>query len=304
MFRRFFTAFLAFFLLPTGAALAAPRVVATVPDLGAIAREVGRDKVSVVALVGPTQDPHFVDARPNLALELSKADLLVYVGLELEQGWLPTLVTGSRNPRIQPGGAGSLDASTLVTLLDVPTQKLDRAMGDVHPGGNPHYLYDPRNAAPIARGIAKRLGGVDPANAATYTTNAEDFVKRLDAARVGWEKTLAPLRGKEVVTYHKSMPYLASWLGFTVPICIEPKPGIPPSPSHVATVLSTVQTRKVKLLLQESYYPETTAQLIQSRVSASLVRLAGGADLAAGQTYIQRIDVAVKQLADAIAKGV
>ncbi len=298
---RFFTALLAL-LLPV-VALAAPRVVTTVPDLGAIAKEVGRDKVTVTALVGPTQDPHFVDARPNLALELSRADLLVLVGLQLEQGWLPTLITGSRNPKIQPGGAGHLDASTLVTLLDVPSQKLDRAMGDIHPGGNPHFLYDPRNAAPVARGIAKRLGEIDPANAAAYTANAEDFVKRLDAARLGWEKTLAPLRGKEVLTYHKSMPYLAAWLGFSVPTTVEPKPGIPPSPSHVATVLATVQQRGVKLILQEVYYPETTAALIQSKTGATLVRLAGGADLAAGQTYLQRMDEVVRKLAEAAAKG-
>lgn len=284
-------------------AFAAPRVVTTTSDLGAIAREVGKDKVTVTALVGPTQDPHFVDARPNLALELAKADLLVLVGLDLEQGWLPTLVTGARNPKIQPGGAGYLDASTLVTLLDVPTQKLDRSMGDIHPGGNPHYLYDPRNAAPIARGIAKRLGGIDPANAAAYTANAEDFVKRLEAARAGWEKALAGLRGKPVVTYHKSMPYLAAWLGFTVPTTIEPKPGIPPSPAHVASVLTTVQQQHVKLILQEVYYPETTAQLVQSKAGGTLVRIAGGADLAAGQTYLQRVDQMVKQIADATAKG-
>jgi zinc/manganese transport system substrate-binding protein len=282
-------------LLPT-LALAGPRVVTTVSDLGAITREVGRDHVTVTALVGPTQDPHFVDARPNLALELSRADLLVLVGLELEQGWLPTLITGSRNAKIQTGGAGYLDASTLVPLLEVPTQKLDRSMGDIHPGGNPHYLYDPRNASKVARGIAARLGAIDPANAAAYTANAEDFVKRLDAARAGWEAKLAPLRGKDVVTYHKSMPYLAAWLGFNVPICIEPKPGIPPSPSHVATVLATVQQKGVKLILQESYYPETTAQLIQSKAGGSLVRLPGGADFAAGQTYITRMDALVGQI--------
>lgn len=299
---RLFISFLVF-LFPL-VALATPRVVATVPDLGAIAREVGKDKVTVTALVGPTQDPHFVDARPNLALELSRADLLVFAGLDLEAGWLPTLVTGARNAKIQPGGAGHLDASTLVTLLEVPTQKIDRSMGDIHPGGNPHYLYDPRNAAPIARGIAKRLGTIDPANAAAYTANAEDFAKRVEAARAGWEAKLAPLRGKPVVTYHKSMPYLAAWLGFTVPISIEPKPGIPPSPSHVATVLATVQQKGVKLILQEVYYPQTTAELIQQRAGVQLVRLNGGADFAAGQTYIQRMDDMVAKLAAAIAKGV
>lgn len=279
-------------------ALAGLRVVATVPDLAAIAREVGGDKVTVSALALPTQDPHFVDARPNLALDISRADMLVLVGLDLEIGWLPTLLTGARNAKVQPGGAGYLDTSTFVPLLEVPTQKIDRAMGDIHPGGNPHYLLDPRNAVRVATGIGERMAALDPANAATYKANAASFGKTLDAARAGWETSLAKVRGRDVLTYHKSMVYLSAWLGFQVPLTIEPKPGIPPSPSHVVAVLQTVNQRSIKTILQEEYYPATTAELVASKSGAKLVRLAGGTDFARGQTYRARMDALVKALAE------
>ena len=210
----------------------------------------------------------------------------------------PTLLTGARNPKVQVGGSGYLDASTFVPLLEVPTQKIDRSMGDIHPGGNPHYLLDPRNAVRVATGIAERMGKLDPANAAVYSANVAIFGKGVEAARVGWEGTLARLRGRDVLTYHKSMVYLSAWLGFQVPLTIEPKPGIPPSPSHVVTVLQTVQQRSIKTILQEEYYPATTAELVASKSGAKLVRLAGGTDFAKGQTYRARMDALVKAIAE------
>ena len=282
-------------------AAATVRVVATVPDLAAIAREVGGDKVVVSAMVLPTQDPHFVDARPNLALDLSRADLLVLVGLDLEIGWLPTLVAGSRNAKIGIGGSGYLECSQFVSLLDVPTQKIDRSMGDIHPGGNPHYLYDPRNGGRVATGIAGRLATIDPANKDLYAKNAAAFVAKLESARPGWEASLSSLRGKSVLTYHKSFPYLAAWLGFSVPLSIEPKPGVPPSPSHVVSVLGAVQQSGIKLILQENYYSATTAELVASKTGAKLARLSMGTDFAAGETYVAHVDNVVKQVA-AVAK--
>lgn len=284
-------------LLPARA-LAGLKVVATVPDLAAIAREVGGDKVTVTSLSLPTQDPHFVDARPNLALDLSRADLLVLVGLDLEIGWLPTLLTGARNPRVQVGGTGYFDASTAVPILEVPTQKIERSQGDIHPGGNPHYLLDPRNAGRVATALGGRMAELDPANAAAYKANAATFVAGLDKARAGWEASLARLRGKDVLTYHKSMVYLAAWLGFTVPTTIEPKPGIAPSPGHVVTVLQAVQQKGIKTILQEEYYPATTAELISSKTGARLVRIAGGTDYAKGQTYKARMDALVKAVGE------
>jgi zinc/manganese transport system substrate-binding protein len=279
---------------------AALRVVATVPDLAAIAKEVGGDRVTVTAMVLPTQDPHFVDARPNLALDLSRADLLLLVGLDLEVGWLPNLLVGARNPKVQVGASGYLDCSQFVPLLDVPTTKVDRAMGDVHPGGNPHYLYDPRNGARVARGIAERMGELEPANRQAYADAANAFVARLDAARARWESTLAPLRGREVVTHHKSMTYLADWLGFSVPITIEPKPGIPPNPGHVARVVSTMDEHDIRLVFIESYYPPTNAELIRSKVGAKIVTVLGGVNFPKGETYEARFDALVAQLLAAV----
>ncbi len=295
---RYLFALLAFFVvLPAQAAL---RVVATVPDLAAIAQEVGKDKVKVSALVLSSQDPHFVDARPNLVLDVSAADLLLVVGLELEVGWLPTLVSGARNPKVQTGGAGFLDCSQFVGLMDVPTEKVDRSMGDVHPGGNPHYLYDPRNAIAVAWGIAGKMGALDPSNATSYQNNAKDFIGRLQSSIKGWEQKLSAIRGTQVITYHKSWTYLANWLGFAVPINIEPKPGIPPSPSHIVQVIGTVSSAGVKLVLQEEFYQANTAELVASKSGAKLVRLSGGTAFEKNETYIQHFDTAVTKIAAAL----
>jgi len=295
--RYLFLLLLALLPLPAFAGL---RIVATVPDLGAIAKEVGGANVTVSTLALPTQDPHFVDAKPNLALDLSRADMLLLLGLDMEVGWLPTLLTGARNTKVQPGSPGYVDCSQFVTPLEVPTQKVDRTMGDVHSGGNPHYLYDPRNAPAVARGLAARMAQLDPANKAAYDAGAAAFTQRLDAARGAWETTLAPLRGREVLTYHKSMPYLANWLGFTVPMTIEPKPGIPPAPAHVAQVIGAVSSRKITLILSEDYYPATTAQLVADKTGAMLLRLAGGTNAKGGETYTAHVEAVVKQLAGAM----
>ncbi len=281
------------FALPAHAGL---RVVTSVPDLAAIAAEVGKDKVKVTALVLPSQDPHFVDAKPNLALELSQADMLVVVGLELEVGWLPNLLVGARNAKVQPGGAGYLDASQFVGLLDVPAGAVDRSMGDLHSGGNPHYLYDPRNAVPVAYGIAARMAQLDSANAAAYQANAAAFAQQAQTKALGWQKQLSGLAGKEIITYHRSFSYLAAWIGFTVPITIEPKPGIPPSPSHIATVMGTILQKHIGLMLQEEYYPAGTAELVQSKTTAKLVRLPGGTNFQGGETYLQRMERTVQML--------
>ena len=200
------------FLAGTRAGRAEIRVAATVPDLAALAREIGGDLVTVRSLSLPGQDPHFVDAKPSLALEMNRADLLLLVGLDLEIGWVPTLLVGARNPKIQPGTRGHLDCSQFVTRLDVPGQAVDRSQGDIHPGGNPHYLYDPRAAEAVAAGIGERLAQIDPGHADSYRSNREAMIQRLRAARVGWEKALAPFRAAPVVGYHKTWTYLCDWL--------------------------------------------------------------------------------------------
>jgi len=251
------------------------RVVATVGDLGAIAREVLGDAGDVVVLAKPTQDPHFVDARPNLILDLNRADALVSMGLDYEVGWLPVLVKGSRNARIQSGSAGNLVASTLVPLLEVPQQRIDRSMGDIHPGGNPHFTLDPRNGARVARGLAERFGNLAPDNRALYAKNADAFVARLEARTKDWEHRLASRRGTPVVSYHKSFVYLTSWLGLVEVGTIEPKPGIPPNAAHVAELVNEMKGRKVPAILQERWYPSSVAETIASQTGAKLVLIPG-----------------------------
>lgn len=286
-------AVLAAFLFATPAQ-AALRVVATVPDLGALAREVGGTDATVSVLAQPGQDPHFVDAKPSLALDLSRADLLLRVGLELETGWLPVLVTGSRNARIQEGAAGSLDCSTLVRVLDVPTGPVDRARGDVHPGGNPHYLYDPRNGLAVARGVTDRMASLDPGHAEGYRARLATLEARLAVSLRAWETRAAGLRGVPVVAYHRSLAYLVDWLGLQVLAELEPKPGIPPTPAHVATVLGRATQGGARMVVQEAYYPTSSSRPVAEKAGIPLVILPGGASTT--QTYDQRVEDLVAAL--------
>lgn len=274
-------------------------VVTTTSDLAAVTQAVGGAHVNVRALALPTQDPHWVDPRPHLALELAKADLVIRVGLDLEVGWLPTLLTASRNGNLQPGARGHLDASQFVTLLEVPKGRVDRSQGDVHPGGNPHYLLDPRRAARVASGIAARLALLDPANEKQYRSNADDFNQKLSKWRQHWETQLSFLKGKKLISYHRSMTYLGDWLGFETPLQIEPKPGIPPHPGHVSHVIAFGTQAGVELVLQESHHPVKTSQLIADRIGARLVVLPGGPDFRGGESYIGFIQRCVALLAKA-----
>jgi len=287
-------------LVSAGRARAAGKlhVVTTVGDLGAIAREVLGDAGDVVVLAKPTQDPHFVDARPNLILDLNRADALVSMGLDYEVGWLPVLVKGSRNGKIQAGSPGAIVVSTLVPLLEVPQQRIDRSMGDIHPGGNPHFTLDPRNGARIARGLAERFGNLAPDNRAVYARNADAFVARLDARTKEWERRLAARRGTPVVSYHKSFIYLTSWLGLIEVGTIEPKPGIPPNAAHVAELVNEMKSRKVPAILQERWYPSSVAESIASQTGAKLVLIPGMT--AERGSYIDHIDEVVRALEGAL----
>jgi zinc/manganese transport system substrate-binding protein len=277
-------------------------VVTTVPTLAAIAREVGGKRVRVQSLSLPTQDPHFVDARPSLVLQLNKASLLVSVGLDLEVGWLPTLQTGARNPEIQRGATGHLDCSTYAPILDVPRAKVDRSMGDIHPGGNPHYLYDPRGAGGCASGIAARLATIDPAHAGEYRANVKAFEAKLATRQAAWKKALAPYRGKSIVTYHRSWTYLLDWVGLRSAGELEPKPGIPPTPRHVARVIQSARQAGARVVLQEGFYPDRTGKLVADKIGATVVAPPGGPDVRAGQSYFEYMDALVAQLVRALAR--
>lgn len=288
-------------LLAAAPARADLNVVTTVPDLAALTRAVGGEHVQVQSLALASQDPHFVDAKPNLALALNRADLLIAVGLDLEIGWLPTLQQGARNPKILVNNPGFLNASQFARVLEIPQGKVDRSLGDVHPGGNPHYLYDPRQGLLVARGIADRLAQLDPKNAAAYKANLAKFTDELEKARAGWEQRLTGMKGAPVIAYHRTTAYLADWLGFNPIAFLEPKPGIPPNPSHVASVLAQARQQKARMVLIESYYPDTTAKLVASKIPAPLVTVHGGTDFAKGETYLQHIDELVGRLEKALA---
>jgi zinc/manganese transport system substrate-binding protein len=284
--------------VPSARAAKKLRVVATVGDLGAISREVLGGGGDVVVLAKPSQDPHFVDARPNLMLDLNRADALVSMGLDYEVGWLPVLVRGARNPRIVTGAPGSIVAATMVDVQEVPQQRIDRSMGDIHPGGNPHFTLDPRNGARIARGLAARFGDLAPENRALYQQNADAFAQRLEARAKDWERRLASRRGTPVVSYHKSFIYMESWLGLVDAGTIEPKPGIPPNAAHVAELVNDMRARKVPVILQERWYPSSTAESIATQTGAHLVLISGMTP--DGGNYADHIDEIVRALEAAL----
>ncbi len=292
---------LAALLLPAAPAAGALRVLATVPDLAAIARAVAGPRAEVTSLTLPTQDPHFVDARPHLSLQLNRADLLLVVGLDLEAGWLPVLLKGARNPAILPGRAGHLDCSAVVRLREVQRTRVDRSMGDIHPGGNPHYLVDPDNAARVARALARRLAKLDAEGRGVYAANAERLAAGLAAARARWRAALAPYGVVKVVTYHRSWVYFTEALGLRTVAYLEPKPGVPPSAAHVLSVIRAVRREGVKLLLQEEYYPDRTARLLAEKTGARLLLLPGGTRLRQGQSFLQRLDATAARVIAALA---
>lgn len=254
-----------------GTAQAKVNVVTTLQDLASIAQSVGGDRVDAFAIAKGYQDPHFVDAKPSFVLKLSRADLLVVAGLELEAGYLPPLLDQSRNAKIRPGSPGYLDASAGCNILGLPAGQVTRAMGDVHPYGNPHYWTDPENGRVIARSIARRLSQLDAPGAATYTKNLAAFEARLTQKEAEWTAKMKPYQGLPVVTFHDSWPNFVKRFGLRVVGHVEPKPGIPPSPSHTLEIINAIQQQKVALILMEPYFDAKTPKYIADKTGAKLL---------------------------------
>jgi ABC-type Zn uptake system ZnuABC Zn-binding protein ZnuA len=252
-------------------ALAKVKVVTTLQDLASIADSVGGDRVETFSLARGYQDPHFVDAKPSFVLKLSKADLLVVAGLELEIGYLPPLVDQSRNEKVRPGSPGYLDASKGCDILQRPTEQVTRAMGDVHPYGNPHYWTDPSNGKMIARAIAGKLAELDPAGKADYNKNLAAFESKLDAKSKEWDAKMAPYADTKVVTFHDSWPNFAKRFRLKVAGHVEPKPGIPPTPSHTLEIINLIQSDKIPLILVEPYFDRKTPDAIATKTGATVV---------------------------------
>ena len=260
-------------LLAAAPALAQGRlnVITTTEDLASIAREVGGDRIDVEAIARGYQDPHFVEAKPSFILRLQRADLLVVVGRELEVGWLPPLIQQSRNSKIQVGANGYLDASLRARILDIPQGQITRAMGDVHPLGNPHYWLDPENGKVVARAIVEKLAQLRPADRAFFEQRLNDFSGRIDAAEKRWLATMAPYKGLKVATYHRSFTNFADRFGLDVMGYVEPRPGIPPSPQHTLDLINEMKQQNVKLVLVEPYFDLRTPNSVGRATGAEVL---------------------------------
>jgi zinc/manganese transport system substrate-binding protein len=291
-------------LTPAAHAQGKLNVVTTTEDLASLAREVGGDKVAVTALAKGYQDPHFVDPKPSFIMAVSRADVLIAVGRELEIGWLPPLLTSGRNAKIQSGGVGYLDASLNVRILELPTGQITRAMGDVHPLGNPHYWLEPGNGRRIAQSILAKFSEVSSANKAYFSQRYADFDTRLAAAEKRWDATMAPYKGTKLVTYHRSWPNFMEHFGLDVMGYVEPKPGIPPSPSHTLELIEDMKRQGVKIIAVEPYFDLKTPQAIANQVNGTVLVLAPSVGGAKEVTdYIQLFDYDVNLLSGALKKA-
>jgi zinc/manganese transport system substrate-binding protein len=256
------------------------KVLATTADWGELAVELGGDRVDVYTATGALQDVHRVEAKPSLVARARTAAILVANGAELEVGWLPVLIRESGNKRIQPGAPGYFEAASQVTLLEKPA-KFDRAMGDIHPQGNPHLQLNPRNILPVAKALTARLATLDAANAAFYQQRGADFEERWKEAIARWESRAAPLKGVPVVVMHRDQAYLCNWLGLKEVAAIEPKPGVPPSAGYLGQLVSQLSASPARMIMRNAYNDPKAAEWLAKRTGTPVVLLpfsVGGTD--------------------------
>ena len=288
-------------LAPFAAAEAQLRVVTSTTDLYDIARTIGGPRVDAAHISEGYQDPHFVEAKPSFILELRRADVWAFVGLDLEIGWMSLLLDGARNPKVRPGGTGFVDVSKAIPVLDVPAGNVDRSQGDVHPQGNPHYWLDPQNGLRIGHLFRDRFSALDPAGAPTYAANARAFDARLDSAETAWAGYRATIRGKPVVAWHTSWRYCADYSGMNIVGFMEPKPGVPPSPSHLAGLIATMKRTGAKVIVMEPFYDKRTADFVASKTGATVLVLppsVGG--VKGADSYVTLIGSNLSKLAAAV----
>ena len=276
-------------------------VVASTPDLASVAKEIGGDKIELTTLARPTEDPHFVDAKPSFIVKLNKADALIHGGAELESGWLTPLLAGARNAKLVSAAKGDVRCCEGVQMLEVP-QKLDRSEGDIHAAGNPHYLVDPENAKVVAQHIADAFAGLDAPNREFYQANAKKFSEALDAKLKEWQAALRPFSGAHLVAYHNSWAYFANRFGLKIELFLEPKPGIPPSPAHLAEIIGKMKVEQARVIIVDPYLNRKTAETVARSTDAKVVDAAqfpGGVKGTEGG-YIALMDYLVKSLAKAL----
>jgi len=278
-------------------------VVSSTQDLASLAAEVGGDRVITTAIAKGYQDPHFVEPKPSFLLNLRKADVLLVVGLQLEIGWLPPLITQSGNSKIQVGNPGYVDVSQFCQILEIPTVQVTRAMGDVHPLGNPHFWLDPENGRRIAKALQDKFSEIRPADRAYFAARYADFDKRLGEAIKRWDAQMAPYRGRKIITYHRSWPNFANRFGLVVVDYVEPKPGIPPTPSHTLDLINTMKRDGVKLILVEPYFdlktPDSIARAVGGTVAVMMPSVGGVKEIT---NYFQLFDYDINLLVSSFAK--
>ena len=276
------------------------KVVTTITDLKSIAESIGGNKVSVMAIAAGYQNPHFVDPKPSYIINLSKADLFITVGLDLETGWSPQLLSSSRNTKIQKGAAGYVDASAGVALSQVPSSA-NRAEGDIHIYGNPHYWLDPLNGKVIARNIADGLERVDPANKTTYEANYQAFISKIDTKLKEWQSKMAPFKGSKIIAYHNEWVYFEKRFGLQIVDFMEPKPGIPPSPSQLVKVIKEIKESKIKVIISSPYFTTSSSDVVSKQTGAKKVTLAtstGAFDSI--KNYFDLFDYNIKEITEAL----
>lgn len=264
---------IALLLLATGlSARADLKVFATVPEWGALAKEIGGDKVRLYNATNAFQDPHRIEAKPSLLAQARQANLVIAAGADLEIGWLPLVLRDSGNPAVQPGRPGYFEAAAFVNPLEVPAV-VDRAHGDVHAAGNPHIHLDPRNVLKVGEKLAARMAELDAANAAAYQAGFAAFSGKWQAALLRWEKEAAPLKGVAVLVHHASFVYLSHWLGLKEVGTLEPKPGIEPTSGHLGALLARQQTAPAKMVLRTAYQQDAPSQWIAGKTGIPAVLL-------------------------------
>lgn len=289
--------FVILFFIPMNA-FAEIHIVATLPTLASVAREIAMPNADIVQLASNREDPHFITPRPDYILKLSKADLLIYNGMELEIGWLPALQKNARNPKIMDGEKAALDASKYIQPLDVPTGKVDRSMGDIHAQGNPHYLYSLPNVMFVAGAISERLCAIDSENCENYKSRLNQFIQKAKTIDASWKTKLEthPDSAKRIVAYHDSMVYLNTWLGLNQIATIESKPGVAPSPSYVAKLTAQLKTSPVHAIIQENYQPTATSEKIAKIAQTKVITIKPGPSQ--DQSYLEYIEEMLHQLFD------
>src|SRR5947199_7587847 len=302
-FCRLFKCLLAIALLAGAAQAKKLDVITSTTDMAALAQEVGGDKINVEALAKGYQDPHFVEPKPSFLLKLRHADLLIVVGLELEIGWLPPLISQSTNPKIQVGAPGYFDASRFAKILEIPTGQVTRAEGDVHPLGNPHYWLDPENGKRIAKAMADKFGELHPNDRAYFQQQLASFTERLDTAEKRWLSMMAPYKGTKMVTYHRSFPNFAERFSLDIVGYVEPRPGIPPTPQHTLDLINEMKRQNVKLVLVEPYFDMKTPMSIGRETGAQVLvmppSVGGTKDVS---DYFKLFDYDVNLVVEAIKK--